>query len=162
MDTDHEEERSKRGRGATSYCFCTSILKGGQKEDRHNRYSILPRRPLHRGRGGIKPYLRRRTDCTRRRTSSARIPQTEKLTPKYPATSRGRGAGPSATRIARRGLGDRRNSGRTCLQGTKEFPTARSSTDSKTGRAGGKATSGKSPLRAQPEPRLRPSHEHAE
>jgi hypothetical protein len=30
-----------------------------------------------------------------------------------------------------------------------------------TGRAGDKATSGKSTLRAQPEPRLRPSHEHA-
>jgi hypothetical protein len=64
--------------------------------------------------------------------------------------------------ITRRGLGDGRNSGRTCLQGKKEFPTTRSSTSSRTGRTGNKTTSGKSTLQAQPEPRLRPSHEHAE
>jgi hypothetical protein len=108
------------------------------------------------------PRLRRRADCTQRGTSSAGIPPTKEPTPKYPATSRGRGAGPGAACIARRGLRDRRNSGGTCLQGTKEFPTARSSTGSRISRAGGKATSGKSTLRAQPEPRLRPSHEHAE
>jgi hypothetical protein len=92
----------------------------------------------------------------------SRIPPMKEPTPKYPTTSRSRRAGPGATRIARRGLGDGRNSGRTCLQGKKEFSTTRSSTSSRTGRTGSKTTSGKSTLRAQPEPRLRPSHEHAE
>jgi hypothetical protein len=81
---------------------------------------------------------------------------------KHPATSRGQRVGPGATCIARQGLGDRRNSGGMCLQGKKEFPTTRSSTGSRTDRVGDKATSGKSTLRAQPEPRLHPSHEHAE
>jgi hypothetical protein len=67
-----------------------------------------------------------------------------------------------ATCIMRRGLGDRRNSGGTCLQGKKEFPTTRSSAGSRTGRARNKATPGKSTLRTHPEPRFRPSHEHAE
>jgi hypothetical protein len=71
-------------------------------------------------------------------------------------------SGPGATCIARRGIGDGRNSGGTYLPGKKEFPMTQSSTGSRTGRAGDKATSGKSTLRAQPEPRLRPSHEHAE
>jgi hypothetical protein len=99
---------------------------------------------------------------TQRGTSSTGIPLTKEPTPKYPTTSRGRRAGPDATCIARRGLGDGRNSGGTCLQGKKEFPTTQSLAGSRTGRAGGKATSGNSTLWAQPEPRLRPSHEHAE
>jgi hypothetical protein len=68
--------------------------------------------------------FRRRTDCTRRGTSSAGIPPTKGPTPKCPETSRGRRAGPGAACLARQGLRDRRNSGGTCLQGTKEFPTA--------------------------------------
>jgi hypothetical protein len=39
--------------------FLASILKGGQKEDRRDSCSILPRRPLHRGKSGIESYLRR-------------------------------------------------------------------------------------------------------
>jgi hypothetical protein len=60
----------------------------------------------------------------RRRTSSAGIPPTEEPTLKYPATSRGRRAGPRAACLARRGLRDRRNSGGTRLQRMKELPTA--------------------------------------
>jgi hypothetical protein len=85
--------------------------------------TILPRRPLQRE-SGVAPRLRRRADYTRRGTSSAGIPPTKEPTPKYPATSRGRRAGPGAACIARRGLRDRGNSGGTCLQGTKEFLTA--------------------------------------
>jgi hypothetical protein len=44
--------------------------------------------------------------------------------PKHPATSRGRRAGSRAACLARRGLRDRRNSGETHLQRTKELPTA--------------------------------------
>jgi hypothetical protein len=158
MDTDHKEKGSK---GSSNWSFCAFVLKGEHKEDRRDSCSILPRRPLHRE-SGIAPHLRRRADRTWRGTSLAGIPPTKEPTPKYPATSRGRRAGLSATCIVRRGLGDRRNSRGTCLQGKKEFPTTRSSTGSRTGRAGDKATSGKSTLWAQPEPRLCPSHEHAE
>jgi hypothetical protein len=158
MDTDRKEKGSK---GSSSWSFCASVLKGEQKEDRRDSCSILPRHPLHRE-SGIAPHLRRRADRTRRGTSSAGIPATKEPTPKYPATSRGRRAGPGATYIARRGVRDRRNSGGMCFQGKKEFSTTRSSTGSRTGRAGDKATSGKSTLRAQPEPRLHSSHEHAE
>jgi hypothetical protein len=70
------------------------------------------------------PRLRRRANRARRRTSSAGIPPMEEPTPKYPATSRGRRAGPRVTCLARRGLRDRRNSGGTRLQRTKELPTA--------------------------------------
>jgi hypothetical protein len=108
------------------------------------------------------PRLRRRADRARRRTTSAGIPPTEEPTPKYLATSRGRRAGPRAVCLARRGLRDRRNSEGTRLQRTKELLTAGSSTSSGTSRARGKATSVKSTLWAQPEPRLRSSHEHAE
>jgi hypothetical protein len=76
------------------------------------------------GRVESPPRLRRRADYTRRGTSSAGISPTKEPTPKYPATSRGRRAGPGAACIARRDLRDRRNSGETCLQGMKEFPTA--------------------------------------
>jgi hypothetical protein len=129
MDTDHKEKGSE---GSSSWSFCASVLKGEQKEDRCGSCSILPRRPLHRE-SGIAPHLRRRTDRTRRGTSSAGIPPTKELTLKYLATSRGQRAGPGATYIARRGLGDGRNSRKTCLQGKKEFPTTRSSTGSRTG-----------------------------
>jgi hypothetical protein len=76
------------------------------------------------GRVESPPRLRRRADCTRRGTSSVGIPPTEEPMPKHPATSRGRRAGPGAACIARQGLRDRRDSGGTCLQGTKEFPMA--------------------------------------
>jgi hypothetical protein len=69
------------------------------------------------------PCLRRRTDHARRRTTSAGIPSTEEPVPKYPTTSRGRRAGSRAACLARRGLRDRRNSGGTRLQRTKELPT---------------------------------------
>jgi hypothetical protein len=97
MDTDHKEKGSK---GSSSWSFCASILKGEQKEDRRGSCSILPRCPLHRE-SGIAPHLRRRADRTRRGTSSAGSPPTKEPTLKYPATSRGRRAGPSATCIAR-------------------------------------------------------------
>jgi hypothetical protein len=133
------------------------------KTGRRSSRQRLPSTPTSSSSGEWnRPHLRRRTNCAWRGTSSAGIPPTKEPTPKYLATSRGRRAGPGATCIARRGLRDRRNSGGTCLQGKKEFPTTRSSTGSRTGRAGDKATSGKSTLQAQPEPRLRPSHEHAE
>jgi hypothetical protein len=74
------------------------------------------------GRVESPPRLRRRTNCARGRTSSAGIPPTKKPTPKHSTTSRGRGAGPGAARIARRDLGDRRNSRGTGLQGKEEFP----------------------------------------
>jgi hypothetical protein len=162
MDTDRKEERDKSNREAASCSFCAFDLKGGQKEDRHESCTILPRRPLHRE-SGIVPHLRRRTDCAWRRTSPAGISPTKEPTLKYPeASSRGQRTGPGATRVTRRGLGDGRNPGRTCIPGKEEFPTTRSPASSRTGRTGNKAMSGKSTLRAQPEPRLRLSREHAE
>jgi hypothetical protein len=74
------------------------------------------------GERGVAPHLRRRADRARRRTTSAGIPPTEEPAPKYPVTSRGRRAGPRAACLARRGLRDRRNSGGTRLQRTKELP----------------------------------------
>ena len=56
MDADHKEKGSK---GSSSWSFCASILKGERKEDRRGSCSILPRRPLHRGKSGIDSYLRR-------------------------------------------------------------------------------------------------------
>ena len=122
MDTNRKEERNKQNREEASCSFRSSALKGERKEDRHDRRTILPRRPLHRE-SGVAPHLRRRADRARRRTSSAGIPPMEESTPKYPPTSRGRRAGPGAACLARRGLGDRRNSGGTRLQRTKELPT---------------------------------------
>jgi hypothetical protein len=75
------------------------------------------------GRVESPPRLRRRADRARRRTTSAGIPSTEEPAPKYPATSRGRRAGSRAACLTRRGLRDRRNSGGTRLQRTKELPT---------------------------------------
>jgi hypothetical protein len=123
MDANRKEEGGKQDREEASCSFRSSALKGERKEDCHDRRTILPRRPLHRE-SGVAPRLRRRADRARRRTSSAGIPPTEEPTPKYPATSRGRRAGPRATCLARRGLRDRRNSGGTRLQRTKELPTA--------------------------------------
>jgi hypothetical protein len=124
--------RSRTGKSATSSApskdhfqqarsQSASVLKGERKEARHSGSSILPRRPLHRE-SGVAPRLRRRTNCARGRTSSAGIPPTKKPTLKYSTTSRGRGAGPGAARIARRGLGDRRNSKGTGLQGKGGIP----------------------------------------
>jgi hypothetical protein len=84
---------------------------------------FYPRRSFHRE-SGVTPRLRRRADRARRRTTSAGVPLTEEPAPKHPATSRGRRAGSRATCLARRGLRDRRNSGGTRLQRTKELPTA--------------------------------------
>jgi hypothetical protein len=69
------------------------------------------------------PRLRRRADHAWRRTTSAGIPPTEKPAPKHSATPRGRRTGSGASCFAGRGLGDRRNSGGTRLQRTKELPT---------------------------------------
>jgi hypothetical protein len=55
MDTGRKEER---GREKASCSFRSSALKGEQKKDRHNRRTILPRRPLHRE-SGVAPRLRR-------------------------------------------------------------------------------------------------------
>jgi hypothetical protein len=123
MDTNRKEERNKQSREEASCSFRASALEGERKEDRHDSRTILPQRSFHRE-SGVIPRLRRRTDRARRRTTSAEIPSTEKPAPKYPATSRGRRAGSRAACLARRGLRDRRNSGGTCLQRTKELPTA--------------------------------------
>jgi hypothetical protein len=59
MDTDHKEKGSKQGEGSSSCSSGTSALKGEQKEACHYDGSILPRRPLHRGKSGIDPCLQR-------------------------------------------------------------------------------------------------------
>jgi hypothetical protein len=158
MDTDREEEGDQ---GEASCSFRSSALKGERKEGRHDSNSILSRRPLHRE-SGVASRLRRRADRTRRRTTSTRIPPTEKPAQERSMTSRGRRTGFGATCLAGRGLGDRRNSGGTHLQRTKELSTTRSPPGSGTSRARSKATPRESILRAQPESRLRSSHEHAE
>jgi hypothetical protein len=119
MDTDREEEGDQ---GEASCSFRSSALKGERKEGRHDSSTILPRRPLHRE-SGVAYRLRRRADRTRRRTASTRIPPTKEPAQEHSTTSRGRRTGSGATCLARRGLGDRRNSGRTRLQRTKELPT---------------------------------------
>jgi hypothetical protein len=58
-----------------------------------------------------------------RRTTSTRIPPTEEPAQERSTTSRGRRTGSGAACLARRGLGDRRNSRGTRLQRTKELPT---------------------------------------
>ena len=158
MDTDRKEERNRE---EASRSFRSSGLKGERKESRHDSSTILPRRPLHRE-SGVAPHLRRRADRARRRTTPTRIPPTEELTQEHSTTSCGRRTGSGAACLARRGLRDRRNSGRTRFQGTKELPTTRSPSDSGASRARCKATTRESALRAQPEPRLRPSYEYAE
>jgi hypothetical protein len=55
MDTDRKEERSRE---KASCSFRSSTLKEERKKDRHNRRTILPRRPLHRE-SGVAPRLRR-------------------------------------------------------------------------------------------------------
>jgi hypothetical protein len=142
-----KKERNKRNREEASCSFRASALEGERKKDYQDSHTILPRRSFHR-KSGVAPRLRRRTDRARRRTTSAGIPSTEKPAPKYPAASRGRRAESGAACLARRGLRDRRNSGGTHLQRTKELPTARSPASSRTSRAGGKTTPGKSTLRA--------------
>jgi hypothetical protein len=72
----------------------------------------------------IAPRLRRRADRAWRRTTSTGVSSTKKSAPKHPATSRGRRAGSRAACLAGRGLRDRRNSGGTRLQRTKELQTA--------------------------------------
>jgi hypothetical protein len=118
MDTYREEEGDQ---GEASCSFCSSALKGERKEGRHDSNTILPRRPLHRE-SGVTYRLRRRADRTWRRTASTRIPPTEEPAQEHSTTSRGRRTGSGATCLARRGLGDRRDSGRTRLQRTKELP----------------------------------------
>jgi hypothetical protein len=59
MDMDHKEKGSKQGRGSSSCPSGTSVLKGEPKEACHCDGSILPRRPLYRGKSGINPRLRR-------------------------------------------------------------------------------------------------------
>jgi hypothetical protein len=157
MDTDREEEGDQ---GEASRSFRPSALKGERKEGRRDDSTILPRRPLHRE-SGVTYRLRRRADRTRRRTASTRIPPTEEPAQEHPTTSRGRRTGSGAACLVRRGIGDRRDSGRTRLQRMKELPTTRSPPGSGASRARCKATPGESILRAQPKSRLRPSYEHA-
>jgi hypothetical protein len=120
MDTNHKEKGSEQGKGLSNCSYGASVLKGERKQARHSGSSILPRRPLHRE-SGVAPRLRRRTNCARGRTSSVGIPPTKKPTPKHLTTSQGRGAGPCVAHIGKRGLGDRRNSRGTSLQGKEEF-----------------------------------------
>jgi hypothetical protein len=56
------KKRSKRDRGLLSCSSGTFALKEGQKEACHHSNSILPRRPLHRGKSGIVSILRRRAN----------------------------------------------------------------------------------------------------
>jgi hypothetical protein len=118
MDADREE---KGDQGKASRSFRSSGLKGERKESRHDSSAILPRHPLHRE-SGVARRFRRRTDRTRRRTASTRVPPTEESAQERSTTSRGQGTGSGAACLARRGLGDRRNSGRTRLQRMKELP----------------------------------------
>jgi hypothetical protein len=59
MDTDHKEKGSKQGKGSSSCSSGISALKGEQEEACHYDGSILPQRPLYRGKSGINPHLRR-------------------------------------------------------------------------------------------------------
>jgi hypothetical protein len=118
MDTDREEG----DQGEASCSFCSSALKGERKEGRHDSSTILSRRHLHRE-SGVASRLRRRANRTQRRTTSTRIPQTEKPAQERSTTSRGWRTRSGATCLARRGLGDRRNSEGTRLQRTKKLPT---------------------------------------
>jgi hypothetical protein len=118
MDIDREEG----DQGEASRSFRSFALKGEWKEGRHDGSTILPRRPLYRE-SGVTYRLRRRADRTRRRTASTRIPPTEEPVQEHSTTSRSRRTGSGAACLARRGLRDRRNSGRTRLQRTKELPT---------------------------------------
>jgi hypothetical protein len=86
MDANRKKEGGKQDQEEASCSFRSSALKGEREEDRHNRHTILPRRPLHRE-SGVAPRLRRRADCARRRTTLAGISLAEKPTPKYSATS---------------------------------------------------------------------------
>jgi hypothetical protein len=119
MDTDREEGGDQ---GEASCSFRSSALRGERKEGRHDSSAILSRRPLHRE-SGVAYRLRRRADRTWRGTTSTRIPPMEKPAQERSTTSRGRRTGSGATCLARRGLGDRRNTGGTRLQRTKELPT---------------------------------------
>jgi hypothetical protein len=119
VDTDREEEGDQ---GEANCSFRSSALKGERKESHHDSSTILSRRPLHRE-SGVASRLRRRANRTRRRTTSTRIPPTEKPAPERSATSRGRRTESGATCLAGQGLGDRRNSGGTRLQRTKELLT---------------------------------------
>jgi hypothetical protein len=119
MDTDREEEGDQEEANCS---FRSSALKGERKEGRHDSSTILSRRPLHRE-SGVASRLRRRANRTRRRTTSTRIPPTEKPAQERSTTLRGRRTGSGATCLAGRGPEDRRNSGGTRLQRTKELPT---------------------------------------
>jgi hypothetical protein len=57
MDADHKEKGNKRGEGSSGCSSSTSALKGEQNEACRYDDSILPRRPLHRGKSGIDPRL---------------------------------------------------------------------------------------------------------
>jgi hypothetical protein len=59
MDTDYEKKRSEQDRGPPSCSSGTFALREGQKEACHHGNSVLPRRPLHRGKSGIVSHLRR-------------------------------------------------------------------------------------------------------
>jgi hypothetical protein len=95
------KKRSKRDRGPSGCPSDTFALKEGRKEIHHHSNSFLPRRPLHRRESRVISHLRRRANHVRGRTSSARSSATEEPTPKYSATSRSWGAGPSAACIPR-------------------------------------------------------------
>jgi hypothetical protein len=123
MDTNRKKEKDEQNREEASCSFRASALKGERKEDRNDSRTILPRRSFHRE-SGVAPRLRRRADRARRGTTSAGVPSTEEPAPKHPVTSRGRRARSRAACLARRGLRDRRNSGGTRPQRTKELPTA--------------------------------------
>jgi hypothetical protein len=59
MDIDHKEKGGEQGKGSPNCSSGTSALKGEQEEARHYDGSILPQRPLHRGKSGINSHLRR-------------------------------------------------------------------------------------------------------
>jgi hypothetical protein len=80
------KKRTKRDKGTSSCSSGTFALKGEQREACRHGNSILPRRPLHRGKSGIVPHLRRRANHVWGRTSSARSSPMEELTPECSAT----------------------------------------------------------------------------
>jgi hypothetical protein len=61
MDAGCKEKRSKRNKDPSSCSSGTFALKGEQREACRHDNSILPRCPLHRGKSGIVPHLRRQS-----------------------------------------------------------------------------------------------------
>jgi hypothetical protein len=152
MDTDHKEKGSK---GSSSWSFCASVLKGEQKEDRRGSCSILPRRSLHRE-SGIAPISDDeptapgeeppQLESRRRRNQCRNIRRHHEAGERDPAQPVSRDeVSEMGETPEERVFRERRNSRRRDRRRGQEHAEQETT------------TSGKSTLRAQPEPRLRPS-----